>query len=90
MTIAKEEIFGPLVQPIDPNAPSGLTDKSQDSSAIFPEIYGPEFKLPPGMKDYEDSGDPPPYDYLPGGEFPPGPIAPSPYLNDFSKILNYN
>lgn len=104
----KEEIYGPMTQPVDPNAPTGLISKyGSDNRSAYPQIYGPEFKGPPGGKDYDatvgkdcnatgeksyggDSSDPPPYDYVPAAEFPAGPLAPSPYLNDFSNILNYN
>jgi len=96
----KEEIYGPMSEPIDPNAPTGLISKyGTDNRSAYPHIYGPDFKGPPGGKDYAtneekdyggDSSDPPPYDYVPAAEFPAGPAAPAPYLNDFSKILNYN
>ena len=86
------EIFGPLVQPIDPNAPTGLSTTKDGSTATYPIIYGPEHSLAPGQKDtgFSDSSEPPPYDYVPAAEFPAGPLAPSGYLNDFSKILHYN
>jgi len=65
-------------------------------SGVYPEIYGPESLLVPGHKDdksknkrmFEESSDePPPYDFVPAADFPKGPDAPAPFLNDFSKIM---
>jgi len=79
------QLRGPKVPP--------LADPSKDPKAInsennkyaghdYPELQGPQALA----KDKEF--DPTQYDYVPAAEFPQGPASPSPYLNDFSKILN--
>jgi len=97
--IKEQKIIGPRAQPVDPNDPSGSggsNGKKPSSSGVYPEIYGGEYNPVPGHRDSkgegepEDSSNPPPYDYVPAAEFPAGPVSPMPYLNDFSKILNYN
>lgn len=83
-----KEIWGPLAPKLDPNQPSPSdSGNGKHGSAVYPHIYGPDFLEAPGSKDKEDSIDIPEYDYLPAAEFPAGPLQPSPYLNDFSKIL---
>jgi len=93
--IDEQKLYGPLVQPIDPNDPSGAgggSGKKPNGSSIYPQIYGGDYNPTPGHKDSggADSSNPPPYDYVPAAEFPAGPLSPMPFLNDFSKILKYN
>jgi hypothetical protein len=83
-----KEIWGPLAPKLDPNQPSPSdSGNGKHGSGVYPHIYGPDLLDAPGSKDKEDSIDIPEYDYLPAAEFPAGPLQPSPYLNDFSKIL---
>ena len=80
------EIWGPRAPMLDPNQPNPSdSDNGKNSSGVYPDIYGPERLGAPGDKDR--GGDPSMYDYVPAAEFPAGPLQPSPYLNDFSKIL---
>ena len=81
-------IWGPRAPPLDRSQPMpGSNDsKSRHRSGVYPEIYGPDSIDVPGSGD-QDSSNPPPFDFLPAPEFPAGPLFPSPYLNDFSKIL---
>jgi hypothetical protein len=81
-----EEIWGPRAPKLDPNQPRP-SDSGNDKhkGAVYPHIYGPDSLDAPGSKD--NGGDFPPFDYLPAAEFPAGPLQPSPYLNDFSKML---
>ena len=82
-----KEIWGPLAPKFDPNQPRPSdSGNGKHSSGVYPHIYGPDTLEPPGSKDKGDI-DMPDYDYLPAAEFPAGPLQPSPYLNDFSKIL---
>jgi hypothetical protein len=71
-------IRGPTVTPLDPNAPQPTIGTGKNGTGEYPDIYGPELLKEPGHADL---------DFLPASEFPPGPPVPSPYLNDFSKIL---
>jgi len=81
-----QEIWGPKAPMLDPNQPSPSdSDNGNNKSGVYPDIYGPERLGAPGSKD--NGGDPSMYDYVPAAEFPAGPLQPSPYLNDFSKIL---
>ena len=83
-----KEIWGPLAPKLDPNQPSPSdSGNGKHGSGVYPHIYGPDFLDAPGSKDNEDQINIPEYDYLPAAEFPAGPLQPSPYLNDFSKIL---
>ena len=83
-----KEIWGPLAPKLDPNQPSPSdSGNGKHGSGVYPHIYGPDLLDAPGSKDKEDKIDIPEYDYVPAAEFPAGPLQPSPYLNDFSKIL---
>lgn len=83
-----KEIWGPLAPKLDPNQPSPSdSGNGKHGSGVYPHIYGPDFLDEPGSKDKEANIDIPEYDYVPAAEFPAGPLQPSPYLNDFSKIL---
>lgn len=82
-----QQIWGPQAPEIDPNQPSPTdSGNGKHGSGIYPSIYGPESLKTPGGNG-GDSSDPPPFDFIPAAEFPAGPLHPSPYLNDFSKIL---
>ena len=81
-----QENWGPKAPMLDPNQPNPSdSDNGKNSSGVYPDIYGPERLGAPGNKDR--GGDPSMYDYVPAAEFPAGPLQPSPYLNDFYKIL---
>lgn len=82
---AGEPIRGPKVPPRgnDPEPSGGSGGKH--GAGIYPDMYGPEVLQAPGHKD--GSFDLSQYDFVPAAEFPAGPLYPSPYLNDFSKIL---
>jgi hypothetical protein len=85
---SKEGIWGPRAPELDKSQPrpKDSGDSSKTGSGVYPDIYGPEqLKVPGGGE--EDSSNPSFYDYVPAAEFPAGPLFPSPYLNDFSKIL---
>lgn len=83
-----EEIWGPRAPKLDPNQPRPSDSGNGKHGGVYPHIYGPDSLDPPGSKDGGgDSSNPPPFDYLPAAEFPAGPLQPSPYLNDFSKML---
>jgi len=85
-----QEIWGPRAPKLDPNQPRPSdSGNGKNKSGVYPDIYGPERLEVPGHADKGggDSSDPPPYDYVPAAEFPAGPLQPSPYLNDFSKML---
>jgi hypothetical protein len=82
-----KEIWGPLAPKFDPNQPRPSdSGNGKHGSGVYPHIYGPDTLEAPGSKDKGDI-DIPDYDYVPAAEFPAGPLQPSPYLNDFSKIL---
>jgi hypothetical protein len=73
----------------DKDKPQPLSSKAPN----YPDVYGPEILKVPGHKDSgvpgsHESHKPEPYDFIPAAEFPKGPIAPSPFLTDFSKIMN--
>jgi hypothetical protein len=90
ITQVGEQIRGPRAPEIDPNEPKETeTGKGKFASGVYPYIYGPDVLDAPGSKDNlgGDSSNPPAVDYVPAAEFPAGPLYPSPYLNDFSKIL---
>lgn len=75
-----QAIRGPEVPEVDTSQPdpSKVPKGNKPSAgAEYPLIYGPDSLKPPGQRDYE-----------PAAEFPAGPEAPEPYLNDFSAILN--
>jgi hypothetical protein len=84
-----QPIWGPKAPEIDPNQPRPSdSGNGKHKSGIYPNIYGPDSLEAPGSKDMGgDSSNPPPADYVPAAEFPAGPLYPSPYLNDFSKML---
>jgi hypothetical protein len=83
-----EQIWGPRAPKLDPNQPRPSDSGNGKHGGIYPYIYGPDSLDPPGSKDKGgDSSNPPPFDFIPAAEFPAGPLQPSPYLNDFSKIL---
>jgi hypothetical protein len=84
-----QEIWGPRAPKLDPNQPRPSdSGNGKHGSGVYPHIYGPESLEAPGSKDNGgDSSDPPPFDFVPAAEFPAGPLQPSPYLNDFSKML---
>lgn len=84
-----QEIWGPRAPKLDPNQPRPSdSGNGKNKSGVYPDIYGPEMLEVPGHADKGgDSSNPPPYDYVPAAEFPAGPLQPSPYLNDFSKML---
>jgi hypothetical protein len=84
-----KEIRGPKTSEIDPNepVPGGDSGNGKHGSGVYPHIYGPDMLEVPGKKDTEDSSEPGMFDFIPAAEFPAGPLQPSPYLNDFSKIL---
>jgi hypothetical protein len=85
-----QEIWGPRAPKLDPNQPRPSdSGNGKNKSGVYPDIYGPEMLEAPGHADKGggDSSNPPPYDYVPAAEFPAGPLQPSPYLNDFSKML---
>jgi hypothetical protein len=83
-----QEIWGPRAPKLDPNQPRPSDSGNGKHGGIYPHIYGPDSLDAPGSKDKGgDSSDPPPFDFIPAAEFPAGPLQPSPYLNDFSKIL---
>ena len=82
-----QQIWGPRAPELDPNQPRPTdSGNGRNGSGIYPNIYGPESLKTPGGNG-GDSSDPPPFDFIPAAEFPAGPLHPSPYLNDFSKIL---
>ena len=84
---AGQKIKGPRAPRIDPNEPSATDHGSgKNKAGVYPHIYGPDLLVAPGAKD-EDSSNPTMFDFIPAAEFPAGPLSPSPYLNDFSKIL---
>jgi len=85
---SKEGIWGPKAPELDKSQPrpKDSSDSSKTGSGVYPDIYGPEQLNIPGSGE-QDSSDPSYYDYVPAAEFPSGPLFPSPYLNDFSKIL---
>ena len=75
----------------DKDKPQALSTKST-KAPNYPDVYGPEILEVPGHKDSgvpgsHDSHNPEPYDFIPAAEFPKGPVAPSPFLTDFSKIM---
>ena len=78
------QIQGPMVPPLDPNAPKPSSSNGKNGTSVYPEIYGPEQLLAPGHKD--SSGALYPH-MTTTAEFPAGPKDPQPYLADFSKIL---
>lgn len=83
-----EEIWGPRAPKLDPNQPRPSDSGNGKHGGVYPHIYGPDSLDPPGSKDAGgDSSNPPPFDFIPAAEFPAGPLQPSPYLNDFSKML---
>lgn len=83
-----EEIWGPRAPKLYPNQPRPSDSGNGKHGGVYPHIYGPDSLEPPGSKDAGgDSSNPPPFDFVPAAEFPAGPLQPSPYLNDFSKIL---
>jgi hypothetical protein len=83
-----EQIWGPRAPKFDPNQPRPSDSGNGKHGGEYPHIYGPDSLDPPGSKAMGgDSSNPPPFDFLPAAEFPAGPLQPSPYLNDFSKIL---
>jgi hypothetical protein len=81
-----KEIMGPKAPKLDPNQPVPGGGSGKDHrSGVYPNIYGPESRDPPGRREYDNN-------YIPAAEFPAnpfpaGPEYPSPYLNDFSRIL---
>lgn len=83
-----EQIWGPRAPQLDPNQPrpTDSGNGSKHGTGVYPNIYGPDSLDPPGGNG-GDSSDPPPFDFIPAAEFPAGPLQPSPYLNDFSRIL---
>jgi hypothetical protein len=81
-----QPIQGPRAPKLDPNQPRPSdSGNGKNGGGVYPQIYGPDSLDAPGSKD--NGGDFPPFDYLPAAEFPAGPLQPSPYLNDFSKML---
>jgi len=84
-----QEIWGPRAPKLDPNQPRPSdSGNGKHDKGVYPNIYGPDSLDAPGSKDMGgDSSNPPPFDFIPAAEFPAGPLQPSPYLNDFSKIL---
>jgi hypothetical protein len=84
-----QPIWGPKAPEMDPNQPRPSdSGNGKHNSGVYPNIYGPDSLEAPGSKDMGgDSSNPPPADYVPAAEFPAGPLFPSPYLNDFSKML---
>ena len=85
--ITKKEAENQSKQP-EPEPEPGPSTKGPN----YPDIYGPDILLAPGYKDSgvpgsHDSHYPEPYDFIPAAEFPKGPVAPSPFLTDFSKIM---
>ena len=83
-----QKIKGPRAPRIDPNEPSA-TDQGngKHKGGSYPHIYGPDLLMTPGHKDEDSSAPAAMFDFVPAAEFPSGPLQPSPYLNDFSKIL---
>ena len=79
------QIQGPMVAPLDPNAPKPSSSNGKNGSSVYPEIYGPEQLVGPGHKD--SSGGELHPNMTTTAEFPAGPKEPQPYLADFSKIL---
>jgi hypothetical protein len=81
-------IRGPRAPELDRSQPlpSHNESKTKQGSGVYPDIYGPELLEVPGSAEV-DSSKPPPIDFVPAAEFPSGPLFPSPYLNDFSKML---
>jgi len=84
-----QQIWGPRAPKLDPNQPRPSdSGNGKHGKGVYPNIYGPDSLDAPGSKDMGgDSSNPPPFDFIPAAEFPAGPLQPSPYLNDFSKIL---
>lgn len=86
------QIKGPKVPKRDPNDHPEPDSSGGKGKGVYPDIYGPDLTLEPGHKDSGRS-----VDYLPplkfpfasegSSNFPPGPKYPSPFLNDFSKIM---
>jgi hypothetical protein len=84
------QIMGPMIPPVDPNAPEPTSGNGKNGSGVYPSIYGPESLAAPGSKDSkhsEEGSGTPPYQMMPTAEFPAGPAEPMPFLTDFSKIL---
>jgi len=89
-TSSKEGIWGPRAPKLDTTSSQprpGETGREKHQSGVYPNIYGPELLKEPGKSMFEDSSSPAEINYRPVAEFPAGPLRPSPYLNDFSKIL---
>jgi hypothetical protein len=81
-----QPIQGPRAQKLDPNEPQPSdSGNGKHGGGVYPHIYGPDSLDAPGSKD--PGGNSSEFDYLPAAEFPAGPLQPSPYLNDFSKML---
>ena len=86
----EEKLRGPKTQPLseEDKQPKATHSSSKTKAEDYPQVYGPDVKTVPGHKDqHQDSSRPEPYDFVPAAEFPKGPVAPSPFLTDFSKIM---
>ena len=80
-----KKIMGPLVPPKeDEPKPVDHNSDSTKSSAVYPEIYGPESLKAPGHKDDQAIFSEPTYTGF--QEFPKGPSEPAPFLADFKKL----
>ena len=81
--LAEQTIRGPKVPPIDPNqaGKSALDPDAGKTSAVYPEIFGPDSTNAPGHLDSTNTTSP----IIASPK--KSDISPSPYLNDFSKLM---
>ena len=79
--VAEQIIRGPKVPPIDPNqaGKSALDPNAGKTSAVYPEIFGPDSVSAPGHLDTKSSPIIPPPKKSEN--------SPQPYLTDFSKLM---
>ena len=88
----KEPIRGPKTTKPEPHTepePEPEPENGGKGKSVYPDIYGPDITTAPGNNNllFQDSSNPSPVDFIPAREFPSGPMSPSPFLNDFSKIM---
>ena len=82
------EIWGPKAPELDENQPIPGGGSGRDHrSGVYPNIYGPDISPTPGTGSNSSDNNYVPAAEFPAKPFPTGPEYPSPYLNDFSKIL---
>jgi hypothetical protein len=83
---ANKQIMGPLVPPKQDEPQPTHDSKTSNGSAVYPEIYGPESLKAPGEKEKEKDSIFTQATYTGFSEFPKGPVNPSPFLSNFSKL----